>query len=48
MQYKGAPLQPKLEACVPGMVTNDAATQAAQQQHKPMASAIVMVVATDV
>ena len=44
--FKDAPLQQELEACVASMVTRDAVTQAAQQQHRPMASAIVMVVAT--
>ena len=47
---KVAPPQPKREACVAGMVTNVAAIQAVQQQHRPMvqAFAIIMVVVTDV
>ena len=45
VQYKDAQLQPKLGACVTCMVTRGAVTQAAQQQLKPMAYAIVMVVA---
>ena len=47
---QGAPPQPKLEACVAGMVTSHAAIQAAQQQGRPMvqASVIAMVEATDV
>ena len=39
VRCKGAPLQPKLEAGVAGMVTNGAVTQAAQQPHKPMVQA---------
>ena len=47
---QGAPPQPKLEACVAGMVTSDAVIRAAQQRRRPMvqASVIVMVEATDV
>ena len=44
VRYKGAPPQPKREACVESMVTNVAVIRAVRQRHRPM----VMVVDTDV